>query len=44
MRLIPVEYKSVAVLAGATLLPFVPVVIIALPFDVMLHTLVGLLR
>jgi len=44
MRLIPVDYKSVAVLAGATLLPFIPVVIIALPFDVMLDTLVGLLR
>jgi len=44
MRLIPVDVKSVAVLAGATLLPFVPVLLIALPFDVMLDTLVKLLR
>jgi hypothetical protein len=44
MRLVPVDVKSVALLAGATLLPFVPVLVIALPFDVMLDTLVKLLR
>jgi hypothetical protein len=44
MRMVPVDLASVAALAGATLLPFVPVVLIALPFDVILKELVGLLR
>lgn len=44
LRLVPLDYTSIALLAGATLLPFVPVVLIALPFDVVLDAVVGLLR
>ena len=34
MRLLPVDLPSVGVLAIATLLPFVPVVLMNMPFDV----------
>ena len=44
IRIIPVDVVSVALLAIATLLPFVPVVLIALPFDVILRALEGFVR
>jgi hypothetical protein len=44
MRLLPVDLPSVGVLAIATLLPFVPVVLMNVPFDVIVSTLASLLR
>lgn len=43
MNLIPVDLKSVLLLVVTTLLPFVPVVLLALPLDTILSTLTGLL-
>ena len=43
MRLVPIDLRSVSMLAVATLLPFVPVVLMALPFDAILDQLAGLL-
>jgi hypothetical protein len=40
----PVDLRSVVMLVLATLLPFVPVVLALLPLDVVVSTLVGLLR
>lgn len=43
MRLVPADLRSVAVLAGMALLPFVPVVVLAIPADVLIGKLSGLL-
>jgi hypothetical protein len=43
MRLVPLHLKSVAMQAGATLLPFLPVTLMALPFDDVVSRLAGLL-
>ena len=43
MRLIPIDLRSVGMLAIATLLPFVPVVLMALPFNAILDRLGDLL-
>ena len=43
LRLVAVDLKSVAMLVGATLLPFVPVLVAALPLDAVLKELVTLL-
>jgi hypothetical protein len=43
LRFVPVDLASVAALAAATLLPFVPVLLLALPFDKVLGFLMGLL-
>ncbi len=43
MRLMPIDLRSVVMLAIATLLPFVPVVLMALPFNTILDRLGGLL-
>jgi hypothetical protein len=44
LRWIPVDLSSLAVLAVASLLPFVPVVFMAVPTDVVVSTLTSLLR
>jgi hypothetical protein len=41
MHLLPTDLKSIAVLAMATLLPFLPVVLLAIPMDTILATLAG---
>jgi hypothetical protein len=43
MRLVPVDLKTVAWLVVPTLLPFVPVVVIALPLDKVFSGIAGLL-
>jgi hypothetical protein len=43
MRFVPVDRVNVIMLAGATLLPFVPVALIALPFDQLIGLLMGVL-
>ncbi len=43
MRLMPIDLRSVVMLAVATLLPFVPVVLMVLPFDAILDRIGGLL-
>jgi len=43
MRLVPVDFRSLFMLAAATLLPFLPVVLLGLPFDQILSGLAGLL-
>ncbi len=43
MRLIPIDVKSLVMLVGAMLLPFVPVVLLAVPADQILTGLKGLL-
>jgi hypothetical protein len=40
---VPVDLKSVMLLVGATLLPFVPVLLAALPLDAVFKELVTLL-
>ena len=44
LRIVPVDLMSIVMLVGATLLPFVPVVLIALPLDAVLGALLGLVR
>ena len=44
MGLLPVDLMSVGILTIATLLPFVPVVLMAVPFDVVVSALASLLR
>lgn len=44
MRWLPVDVSSLAGVAAASLLPFVPVAFLALPLDVVLAALAGLLR
>jgi hypothetical protein len=44
MRLVPLELKGLIAVVSATLLPFVPVVLIALPFDVIADKLTSFLR
>ncbi len=44
IRMLPVDLISVLLLAGATLAPFVPVVLLALPFDEVMSMLLGLLH
>jgi len=43
MRVFVFDYKSVVVIAGATLLPFAPIWLSAVPLDKMLHTISSLL-
>jgi hypothetical protein len=43
MWLVPFHAKSVIMLAVAAMLPFIPVALIALPFDVLVDKLAGLL-
>ena len=43
MRLVPVDFRSLVMLAVATLLPFAPVVLLGLPFDDIVSALAGLL-
>jgi len=43
MSRIPFETRSVAILAGAALLPFVPIALLAVPVDVLLRKLGGFL-
>ncbi len=43
MRLVPADIKSFTALAIATLLPLLPVVVIAAPFDVLLKSIAALL-
>lgn len=43
MRLLPVHTKSLLMQAGATLLPFLPVTLMAVPFDDVVSRLAGLL-
>jgi hypothetical protein len=43
MRLVPVSIKNLAVLAGMTLIPFVPIPFIAIPPDALFQYLKGLL-
>lgn len=44
MRVVPVRLPGIAMLAIATLLPFVPVALLVVPFDTLLHALAGLLH
>jgi len=44
LSIVPVDLTSIAILALATLLPFVPVVLVAVPFDAVLGALVGLVH
>jgi hypothetical protein len=44
LRIVPVDLVSVVMLIGATLLPFGVVVLMALPFDVVFSTVLGLLK
>ena len=43
MRFLPLDRVNVGMLAVATLLPFVPVALLALPFDTLLKLVVGVL-
>ena len=42
MKLLPVDVRSLALIAGATLLPFVPVVFMGIPTDVVLAKIASL--
>jgi len=42
MRRVPFEPRSVAVLAGAALLPFVPAAVLSVPLAVMLQKVSGI--
>jgi len=44
LRLVPIDPKSVLLLVGTTLLPFLPVLFAALPLDVVLKELVTVFR
>jgi hypothetical protein len=44
LRLVPVDIPSIAILASATLLPFVPIVFLLFPFDKVIGIVFGLLR
>jgi hypothetical protein len=41
MRILPLELKTLLVLIGASLLPFVPVLLLSMPFEVILKRLAG---
>ena len=41
MSRLPFEPRSPAILAGAALLPFVPVVVLSMPLDVLLRKVAG---
>jgi hypothetical protein len=43
VRIVPVEFKSVGLLVLATLLPFLPIALLAVPLDVILKKAAGLL-
>jgi hypothetical protein len=43
MRFVPLDRVNVLMLAGAALLPFVPVALLAVPFDVLMTRLMGIL-
>ena len=43
MRLMPMDLRSVALLVVSTLLPFLPVLLLAIPLDTILSTLAGLM-
>jgi hypothetical protein len=43
MRFVPVDRVNLIMLAVATLLPFVPVALVALPFDQLIGLLMGVL-
>jgi hypothetical protein len=43
MRFIPLDRANVAMLAAASLVPFAPVALLAVPFDTVMTTLFGLL-
>ncbi|WP_145979460.1 hypothetical protein [Ramlibacter tataouinensis] len=43
MRFVPVDRTNLLMLAGATLLPFAPVALIAMPFDAVIGLLMGVL-
>lgn len=43
MGVIPIDLRNLLLLIIATLLPFVPVVLMAMPFDVILQEIAGLL-
>ena len=43
MRFVPLDRTNVVMLAAATLVPFVPVALLAVPFDTLLKALFGLL-
>jgi hypothetical protein len=44
MRVIPVEFRQVAVLIMVTLLPLVPVVLMTIPVQELLKRVAGVLR
>ena len=44
MHLVPVDLLSIAILAGTTLLPFVPILFLVFPFDKVLGFVFGLLH
>jgi hypothetical protein len=44
LRLVPVEVRSLLILLSATLLPFVPVLLMAVPLDTLLQRVAGLLH
>ena len=41
MRRLPFEARSIAILGGAALLPFVPAELLRLPLDVLLNKVAG---
>jgi hypothetical protein len=43
MRFLPIDRVNVAMLAAATLVPFVPVALLAMPFETLLKLVVGVL-
>ena len=43
MRFVPLDRVNLLMLAGATLAPFVPVVVLAIPIDTMVKALLGML-
>src|SRR5207302_1329448 len=43
MRFVPVDFKSLLMLAGATLLPFLPVALLEMPLDALVTRLKELL-
>ncbi len=44
MRIVPVDLLSVVILAGATFLPFIPVILMAVPFDAVVGAILAVLR
>ena len=43
MRTVPIDVRDVLLLVATTLLPFLPIVLMAVPFDVILKDIAGLL-